>query len=76
MKTTVNDLDVNAQIALSKCCNAPTHIFPASLGEKSFPVCSHCNKETVRMWKPRFEKVDKGVYRRIVYKIDYNINQI
>ena len=76
MKTKTNDLDVNAQIALSKCCNAPTHIFPASLGEKSFPVCSHCNKETEIVYKPRFELISKGHWRRIKYTIDYNINQI
>jgi len=76
MKTTVNDLDVNAQIALSKCCNAPVYTVIGGFSTEPFCLCKNCNKETETVWKPRFEKIEKGHYRRIVYKIDYNINQI
>jgi hypothetical protein len=57
------------QIGLSICCNAPTNTIPPSLGEPEFVICSHCNTETERVWKPIFEKVAQGTYRKIKYEI-------
>lgn len=62
------------EVGLSDCCNAPTNTIPASMGDPAMAICSNCNKECKKVWKPMYYKVKDGVYRKIIYKIDMEEN--
>ena len=67
MKT--NNPHNKPETGLSVCCNAPTNTIPASMGEPSLTFCSHCKAETKIVWKPMFERISKGHYRKIYYEL-------
>jgi hypothetical protein len=37
--------------------------------EPDIVLCMHCRKECTRQWKPVWEQVSKGTYRRIEYNL-------
>lgn len=58
------------QIGLSECCNAKTTTIPPCFGDPAITICNHCNKGTKIIWKPLYEMISKGHYRKIDYKIN------
>lgn len=63
------DPATNPEVGLSNCCNAPSRTIPPSFGDPSMALCSNCFQSCFRIWKPMFEMVQKGVYRRIEYAV-------
>lgn len=55
------------QFSLSKCCNAKVLSIPACFGDPSITLCDKCMKDCERVWRPLYEKVGTGTYRRIEY---------
>lgn len=62
----------NLIIGKTKCCGSKWTTIPACMGDPSFTMCVSCNKEinpkTDIEWKPMYENVGQGTWR----KIDYN----
>lgn len=56
-------------IALSDCCNATVSVIPACFGDPEFHICKNCTKGCTYQWKPVYEKVSKGTFRLIEYKL-------
>jgi hypothetical protein len=54
-------------VALSSCCEHRTFCVPPAFGDKSFQVCDKCHTECDVIYKPKYEKIQKGVYRPIKY---------
>ena len=59
----------NPTVAKSKCCNADCGRAPASFGETSWVYCTNCNTQCEYEFKPIFEKISQGTYRKIIYSI-------
>lgn len=57
-------------IGLSECCNANTTTIPACFGDPVIVICNHCNKETTQIWKPLYEEIAKGHFRKIEYALN------
>jgi hypothetical protein len=60
----------NPQVGKSDCCNAQVKCVPGFFADPSFNFCTACNTECQIVWKPIFEKVGKGCYRKIIYEIN------
>ena len=59
----------NMMTVLSNCCNAKTSTVPACFGEPTMSFCNCCNTQCELVWKPMYENVAKGTYRKIEYPI-------
>ena len=62
----------NPEVGLSTCCNAPTNTIPACFGDPQFTICSHCHTESEMVWKPMYEMISNGHYRKINYELKIN----
>jgi hypothetical protein len=59
----------NLVIGKSQCCDANTAIIPACLGDPSMTICTNCCHETITNWKPVYENVGQGTWRKIEYPV-------
>ena len=59
----------NLIIGKSQCCDANTATIPACFGDPSITICTNCHTETTINWKPVYENVGQGTWRKIEYPV-------
>jgi hypothetical protein len=57
----------NLQIGSTDCCNGKWATIPACMGDPVMTICTTCHNHCTITWRPMYENVAPGTWRKIDY---------